>query len=185
MTSRPVLPWQLAPLLCGLVLLGACSGRSGSGDAGADADGGTQIDGPIVPCGERSPDTCLDQPGCALVGCQDCDGVLQRSCVERGAVTVCPPLTCPGCDGKDEADCQEAPGCHAVYDSPGPPAGPDCTCEQEGCCEVPFLACRGGPPICEATVTCKDTRPECYTPLIVGLSDDGCYEGCVLASQCP
>jgi hypothetical protein len=151
----------------------------GGGDAGGDggpADLGGGLD---LACDLRTAEQCLVGTTCAVLGCIDCSRTLVDQCVARAAVIRCPPLTCPGCEGRGEDACRGAPGCRAIYT----PRDTSCTCTGTGCCQK-FVTCKGGTPDCSGVVSCDGGAPKCDSPWVPSVAD-GCYEGCVPDSQCP
>jgi hypothetical protein len=135
-----------------------------------------------------------------------CDGLDEQSCLQRGS--ACQADYCPGCNGaKDfvgcfspgtggqtcgapqcppaqscdqlttEADCQARSDCHAVFEDPG-----TCGCATLGCCMV-FNHCAAGVAQCVGQPVCTVKAPVCGGQFVTAYIN-GCYEGCVLSSEC-
>jgi hypothetical protein len=78
------------------------------------------------------------------------------------------------CDGLDESTCSANPECHPVYKQ-----------VDSGVSAIVYLDCATGlKATCTATVTCASAPPTCGGMLVTSYAN-GCYEGCVYASECP
>jgi hypothetical protein len=153
---------------------------------------------------------CLDpgeQKVCALA-CTSCHGLDETSCKAR---SDCRTDYCPGCNGTSAfAGCENpgdplpqcpAPGC------PPPPAcsllslndcdaRTDChpvfeqgACGCAACCCMTFKLCSSnGKADCKGPALCNSAPPDCNQQFcnaqyVISYAN-GCYEGCVLSSEC-
>jgi hypothetical protein len=100
---------------------------------------------------------------------------------EGDPINICPampcPLTCAQMATRDA--CEARSDCHPVFVD-----GRDCNCAALGCC-TRFTRCAdGATAVCQAPpITCDAVAPYCEGPYVVAYSG-GCFEGCVLASDC-
>ncbi len=120
--------------------------------------------------------------GCSWEVCRDCDGaVLFADCSGPGFVPSCPELVCPqaDCGQLDASACAARTDCHRVFRDDH-----FCECDALGCCAY-FDRCADGAADCsDAHLGCRQAPPLCEGPYVIGYQDV-CYEGCVLASDCP
>ncbi len=164
------------------LLLAACTRDnplSPTDDGGTDGGGG--------PCGSHHDTaSCQADANCVALGCPDCHGGQSFiGCYDKNGPL--PGIGCPAgcpqpasCDNLDENACNARSDCHSVYQ----PA----LCECAECCCTPFNHCASGLPVCNGPVLCRAQPPDCGNPdcnnrFAVGVAN-GCYEGCVLASEC-
>ena len=77
------------------------------------------------------------------------------------------------------AACDTRSDCHAVFRDEG-----TCDCAAPGCC-THFVHCADGDRArcTSGVVLCDALTPDCEGPYVVGYIE-GCYEGCVRASEC-
>ena len=128
--------------------------------------------------------SCKADASCELSGCSDCKGGQTfNGCYDKGTGPdlVCPALCPIDCaQNIDEATCNAATGCHAVFEN----KGIACLCDGPGCC-MAFSTCANGAAICVAP-----SAPPCFAPPPICEGDfvvsygSACPEGCVRTSEC-
>jgi hypothetical protein len=132
--------------------------------------------------------TCDATPGCRADFCAACNpgSTYFASCSPAGEPpptclpTPCPPpLPCQQLN--DVTSCSARSDCHAVYE----PAA--CACVN--CCCTVFSQCAsGGTANCKGQAFCNIAPPDCSNSACNGdytvAYANGCYEGCVLTSEC-
>jgi hypothetical protein len=182
------------PAICS----GGCDGRPPQ-FVGCQVDDGRELCGgtPYCPappprCDGLDQTSCENNPACQADYCYDCTalapvftGCRDASLPAQAPNTPCPnaPPTCthptPGCEAKEQADCDASPDCHSVYYDAGP-----CQCATAGCCTYFDHCAPGKAADCAGPATCEtDAAVTCEGPYVVSYAN-GCYEGCVLASEC-
>jgi hypothetical protein len=158
-------------------------------DKGAPSEGTSchLYNGPCTqPCAGLAEKECLAHgSACVPDYCPICDGTTSFvACLSPGsAPPACPALPCPPpqrpCEQlASEAACQLRPDCHAVFVDPG-----TCDCSIAGCCMM-FNRCAAGPAQCAAQPVCTIPPPPPCGGQYVTSYANGCYEGCVLSSEC-
>jgi hypothetical protein len=159
--------------------------------------------------GQQNFETCLNAtdpiPDCpAPPNCGVCQGLGEMQCVAQGAACQanycdecgnrtfvgcadpntppppCPAITCPNCMGLDEQTCTNSAACHPVYAEGG-----TCGCAPAGCCIVYNHCADGKTAQCQQMggPICALAPPNCgpnHVPSIM----NGCWDGCVLPTEC-
>jgi hypothetical protein len=140
---------------------------------------------PPVDCVGLDQQACEQAaPTCRVNGCTSCNGPAYAGCSPASA----PPLECPApapcstpppsCDQLTNAmACEARSDCHAVFEDAG-----TCDCAQPGCCTT-FNHCAAGKANCAGPASCSVAPPPCSGAFAVSFAA-GCYEGCVLKSEC-
>jgi hypothetical protein len=157
-------------------------------------DGCFEVNGPIPGCASPPP-TCprcggLSEQACIAAGTQACRADYCDECGNRTFVAcsdpsapppACPAITCVNCMGLDEMSCSSSSICHPVYQD-----DMTCGCAPAGCC-VHYNHCSFGAKADCSTNTgqpmCTLAPPSCgpnYVPSIL----NGCWDGCVMPSEC-
>jgi hypothetical protein len=161
--------------------IGGIAGKGGAGGIdvggrGGGGAGGTGLDAGVCPSGQ------IWCPGCAP-GTGSCG-------------QVCPGVACSGLDGgpidalmsldtavscgqlNTQEACDQRTDCHSVSSDSN-----TCDCATLGCC-LRFNHCDdGGAVACDGRVTCSIVTPACRAPYVVQYQN-GCFNGCVLATKC-
>ncbi len=142
----------------------------------------------VDPCAGLDESTCQATPACRADYCPACSpgSTYFASCDPVGSPPpTCQPLPCPPplpCDQLTTlADCDARSDCHSVYQAD--------LCGCADCCCTFFGRCAtGGSANCTGPAFCNSAPPDCSNPACKGMFAvsyaNGCYEGCVLASEC-
>jgi hypothetical protein len=137
-----------------------------------------------APCSALPETTCRTRPDCRVDTCPTCDGAV-RDYVRCAAITEpqlsCPVIPCPlACaDMATREACEARSDCHPVFVDES-----ICACAVPGCC-ARFARCAdGATALCKAPpIICDAVAPRCEGPYVNAYSG-GCYDGCVLSSDC-
>ncbi len=139
---------------------------------------------PQVPCSSLTEAGCSVRPDCRADACPSCNGnpaPFARCTTADDPSHACLTILCPEpcASYVTQEACEAQPTCHAVFIDDRA-----CACAGLGCCTHFSRCADGGTAICqEPAIVCDAVAPRCEGPYVVGYSS-GCYEGCVLASDC-
>jgi hypothetical protein len=137
-----------------------------------------------APCSNLDAASCGTRADCRVDTCPSCNGGsgFVRCAEQNDPLPLCPAIACPQptctqLTGKDA--CEARPDCHSVYVD-----GRDCACAALGCCARWSRCADGATALCKSPgVLCDVVTPYCEGPYVVSYTS-GCYEGCVLSSDC-
>jgi len=180
----------------GMMGTGGTSARASTGGTGGglrDA-GGTDTAKDLLASSDGGDDASIleCEPGYPLGSSRPMsDGCNSCTCMPNGkwmcSTHVCPPIDA-GVDSSSaacstattQADCEARNDCHAVFVDPG-----TCECAAPGCCTRFSYCAKGAKADCtEPTAfSCTIMAPFCEDPYVLAYAG-GCYEGCVLETQC-
>jgi hypothetical protein len=139
---------------------------------------------PPVVCSLLTDETsCQARSDCQPNYCPNCNGgssFVGCSAVGTGG-SLCPAIACPlPCSQVTTRDgCDARPDCHPVFVDDR-----TCGCAAAGCCAHFSRCADGATALCKApAIACDAVTPYCAGPYVVGYTP-GCYEGCVLATDC-
>jgi hypothetical protein len=178
--------------MAGCTYFNSCTDCNGNVIAGTEAclnPGQAPTGCPPVACpGSDCPSldeaACMAASDCQVHTCPDCNGnQVFGACIPAGQTADCPQPQCPPpgqCQGLDQQTCAMNANCHAVF-----MPGQGCGCATAGCCTFFSYCADGATAVCSGMPVCNSAPPDCQGDYVVSyIPNGGCYEGCVLSSEC-
>ena len=137
-----------------------------------------------APCSVLDEASCRTRTDCRVDSCPGCNGgssFVRCADADDPLAIGCPAILCPApCTAMTTKDaCEARTDCHSVFVDDRA-----CGCAALGCCARFSRCADGASAVCKApSILCDLVTPYCEGPYVVGYSG-GCYEGCVLSSDC-